>query len=334
MFKLNDIKRDKDKQAILIIFGLSVFLFFLKNPLPISIKDSPALAANTFNRDEKKEVLVEEKYLPIARPDFDQEKINALAYSAAFMNKKGEFTILAEKNPNDLLPMASITKLMTALVAYQNYDQEDILTMPKKIDEWDDSSRRFIVGTAFKIKDLLHALLIESNNDAAMVLASKIGEEKFLKKMNQEAARLNIITTYYDNPTGLDPYSSSEFIGHSTANDLLKLLREIIINYPDILRTTALSDYDIKTAGGTFNHKAISTNKFIADKITIPFCQDKTIKIFGGKTGTTDMAKKNLVMVSEIPGIDGYLLTIILSAKDNFTETNNLIEWVCQAYLW
>ena len=86
--------------------------------------------------------------------------------------------------------MASLTKLMTALVAYKNYNLEDEITMSQKVNDWPDSSKRFIPGTSFKIGELLRALLIESNNDAAMALADKMGMDNFLTAMNDEARRL------------------------------------------------------------------------------------------------------------------------------------------------
>ena len=106
--------------------------------------------------------------------------------------------------------MASLTKLMTALVAYKNYDLEDTIAMGPKVNDWEDSSKRFIPGTIFKISELLYALLIESNNDAAMALAGKMGLDDFVAAMNEEAQRLGIITTHYDNPVGIDPTSKKK----------------------------------------------------------------------------------------------------------------------------
>ncbi len=242
--------------------------------------------------------------------------------------------ILAKKNSDDLLPMASITKLMTAIVAYKNYNLEDEITMGPKVNDWADSSKKFIPGTVFKISELLRALLIESNNDAAMALAGKMGLDNFLSAMNNEAKELGFITTYYDNPVGLDPSSQKEIINYSTAEELLVLAQEIINNYPEILETTSLPRYDIKTASGGYNHTAISTDKFLADEDEKIFCQDEPLKILGGKTGSTDLSKKNLLLVAEAPNGVGQIITIVLSADDNFEETKNLVNWICESYNW
>lgn len=325
---------NKNKQYILAVLGLSVLLFFLSGAKTEPFKKPLGLAINTLGNNGNGATAAAQNYFPSAKSHTETVKINALSYLAAFMNKNGQIMILAEKNTNDLLAMASVTKLMTALVAYQNYDPEDIAVMPKNVNKWDGSSKRFIGGTTFKIRDLLYALLIESNNDAAIGLADKVGMENFVNKMNAEARRLGIVTTHYDNPTGLDPASGKEFINQSTASDLLKLTKEIVLNYPRILNITSLPQYDIKTSSGGFNHTAVNTDKFLSDKNGELLCQTKPVKILGGKTGFTDFAKKNLVLVSESPNYGGYLITVVLSANDNFAETAKLLNWICDSYDW
>ena len=206
--------------------------------------------------------------------------------------------------------------------------------MGQKVNDWPDSSKRFIPGTSFKIGELLRALLIESNNDAAMALADKMGMDNFLTAMNDEARRLGIITTHYDNPVGIDPTSKKEIINYSTAKELIALTKEIINNYPEILEITSLPQYDIKTASGGFNHTAVSTDKFLSDANEKLSCQGELLKIMGGKTGSTDLSKKNLLLITETPNKVGRLITIVLSADDNFKETSQLVNWLCDSYDW
>ena len=181
---------------------------------------------------------------------------------------------------------------------------------------------------------MLRALLVESNNDAAMALAGKMGMDNFVAEMNEEAQKLGLITVHYDNPVGLDPTSKKEIINYSTAKELLVLAREIINNYPEILEITSLPQYDIKTASGGFNHTAVSTDKFLSDANEKLLCQGEPVKILGGKTGSTDLSKKNLLLITEAPNKVGRLITIVLSADDNFEETNRLINWLCDSYDW
>ena len=273
-------------------------------------------------------------YVPAYKQGSPEPEISALSYLGAYLGEDGKTIILADKNSEDLLPMASLTKLMTAVVAYKNYNLEDEITMGPKVNDWADSSKRFIPGTSFKISELLCALLIESNNDAAMALAGRMGMDNFLSAMNKEAQDLGIITTYYDNPVGIDPSSKKEIINYSTAEELLILAREIINNYPEILEITSLPRYDIKTSSGGYNHTAISTDKFLSDENEKLLCQGEPLKILGGKTGSTDLSKKNLLLVTEPPNKVGHLITIVLSADDNFEETRKLTDWICESYDW
>ena len=293
------------------------------------------LAGKSFSSTKIKETKEPEfNYAPAYKQGSPEPEISALSYLGAYLGEDGQPIVLAEKNSDDLLPMASITKMMTAVVAYKNYNLEDEITMGPKVNDWPDSSKRFIPGTVFKISELLRALLIESNNDAAMALAGKMGLDNFLSAMNKEAQELGIITTYYDNPVGIDPSSKKEIINYSTAEELLVLAREIINNYPEILEITSFPKYDIKTASGGYNHTAISTDKFLSDENEKLLCQGEPLKILGGKTGSTDLSKKNLLLITEPPNKFGHLITIILSADDNFEETKKLANWICESYDW
>ncbi len=330
--------KNKAKRLFFAIFSLVLFLFLISeaNDSFSSVSAGKKFLASGFSAFGKETTAPVFDYAPVYAPkeNNDSPSISALSYLGAYLGENGKTTIIAEKNTDDLLPMASITKLMTAIVAYKNYEMEDKIEMGTKVNDWQDSSKRFIPGTVFKIGDIFRALLIESNNDSAMALANKIGMNNFMIKMNDEARQLGMITTHYDNPVGLDPTSKKEIINYSTAKELLVLMEEIIKNYPEILETTSLPQYDIKTVSGGYNHTAVSTNKFLSDEKEKLFCNDEKAKILGGKTGSTDLAKKNLILALESPNGHGYLITIILSAGDSFSETKNLVNWLCENYDW
>ena len=313
-------KVNKNKHLALSVLALFVLLFLA----------SQSFSATAIKNQKEPEF----NYSPAYKQGSPEPEISALSYLGAYLEEDGELMILAEKNSEDLLPMASLTKLMTAIVAYKNYDLEDTIAMGPKVNDWEDSSKRFIPGTIFKISELLRALLIESNNDAAMALAGKIGLDNFVAAMNEEAQKLGLITVHYDNPVGIDPSSKKEIINYSTAKELLALAQEIINNYPEILEITSLPQYDIKTASGGFNHTAVSTDKFLSDANEKLSCQDEPLKILGGKTGSTDLSKKNLLLITETPNKVGRLVTIVLSADDNFEDTSRLINWLCDSYDW
>lgn len=308
---------------------LTLFIFIVFSLLVL------ILAGQSFSSTEiKKSEEPAFSYVPIYKQGSSELEISALSYLGAYLGEDSQPIILAEKNSEDLLPMASLTKLMTAIVAYKNYNLEDEITMDLKVNDWTDSSKKFIPGTSFKIKELLRALLVESNNDAAMALAGKMGMDNFISAMNKEAQKLGIIITYYDNPVGIDPASEKEIINYSTAKELLVLAREIINNYPEIMEITSLSQYEIRTSSGIYNHTALNTNKFLTDENEKLSCQGDPLKIFGGKTGFTDLSKKNLLLVTESPNGVGKIITIVLSADDNFLEIKKLVNWICDSYDW
>lgn len=330
--------KNKIKHTIIAILTLVLFLFLISE-LSSSfsyISAGKKLFASVMLTVGKEKAKSFFDYAPIflSKENPVSPTISALSYLGAYLGEDGKITILAEKNSEDLLPMASLTKLMTAIVSYKNYNMEEKITISAKVNDWADSSKRFIPGTVFKASELMRAMLIESNNDSAMAFANKAGMENFVSAMNEEAKKLGIITTHYDNPIGLDPSSKKEIINYSTAKDLLVLTKEIINNYPQILETTSFPQYDIKNISGGFNHTAINTNKFLSDENEKLLCKGEPLKILGGKTGSTDLAKKNLILVLESPNGHGHLITIILSANDNFLETKNFVNWLCDSYAW
>lgn len=330
--------KNKIKYSAIAILALISFLFLiseLSGSLSVVSAGKKFLASSflAIGKEKNKPIF---DYTPvlISKENISPLSLSTLSYLGAYLGEDNKTIILAEKNSEDLLPMASLTKLMTAIIAYENYDLEEKMTISPKVNKWADSSKRFISGTSFKISELLRAMLIESNNDSAMTLAGKIGMGNFMTKMNNKARQLGMLTTYYDNPVGLDPSSKKEIINYSTAKELLILMEEIIKNYPQILETTSLPQYDIKAVSGGYNHTAISTNKFLSDENGKLFCNGEPVEILGGKTGSTDLAKKNLILTLKSPNEHGYLITIILSANDNFSETKNLVNWICENYNW
>lgn len=100
------------------------------------------------------------------------------------------------------------------------------------------------------------------------------------------------------------------------------------------MEIASLPRYDIKTASGGFNHTAISTDKFLADENEKLSCQGEPLKILGGKTGSTDLSKKNLLLITETPNKVGRIITIVLSANDNFEDTKKMMNWLCDSYDW
>ena len=134
--------------------------------------------------------------------------------------------VLYEKNPDTRRPMASTAKVMTALVALENYDPDEIATVSKRAAYQEGSSVYLTEGERISVNELLYALLLESGNDAAVALAEHCGSyDLFVEMMNEKAVLLGLSNTFYSNPTGLDDPS-----GCTTALDLARLLAHAMKN--------------------------------------------------------------------------------------------------------
>jgi len=260
--------------------------------------------------------------------------LSAGSFLSVFSYGNGKSKILAEKEPGRKMPLASVTKLMTALIAYPNISPEREIIITKDIIKEEDSSLKFWAGDSFTFRDLFFAMLIESNNDAANAFAVALGKDNFMKMMNAKAAEIGMKNTYYGNPTGLDPNMDREpIINFSTAEDLFALAEYILENQPEIFPITTLKEYDIYKLKGGFNHKAQTTNKLLEFGDTLA-CAGKPIKILGGKTGSTDLARKNLLIITESPIENSHIINIVLGADNHFADMTSLIDWVCQNYNW
>lgn len=261
------------------------------------------------------------------------EKISAVenltlegkAALSAFIDQKGKVKILYEKNGNLQLPIASLTKLMTALVVIKYEPLEKETTISKKAIQKEENFGNFRVGERFKIKDLLYSMLIESSNDAAAALAEVLGESNFIQLMNLEARTLELRESIFFDIAGVDPDNLNEGINKSSTNDLLKLAIYIKENYPEIFSILSLSERDLYTLEGRFHHTMKNTNELLNSN-------GWPTRVLGGKTGWTPLARGNLLLILESPTRKGYLVNIVLGSEDRFREMKRLVDWIFFAY--
>jgi D-alanyl-D-alanine carboxypeptidase (penicillin-binding protein 5/6) len=225
--------------------------------------------------------------------------------------------ILTQKNTDEILPIASITKLMTAIVILENIKLETEIKATRDYIGLEESAFVLETDKIYTAKELLANMLISSDNDSARLLSSTLGEINFIAKMNLKAKELGLTKTNYFNVTGLDPAKSSNEVNVSSVNDLANLLVYIKNKHPKILELTTNPSYSFCDINN-FCKTVISTDKFLSDK-------DFKFKIIGGKTGSTDLAQKNLALIIEPIG-DIMIINIILGAKDNFVDTASLIN--------
>ena len=200
-------------------------------------------------------------------------------------------------------PIASISKLMTAVVALENISESDLVTISSSAVETEGVAGGFSSGEIITSDDLVKALLTVSSNDAAVALAEHIGEEKFVNLMNAKAAALSMPHTFFREPTGLSS------LNQSTLEDLKLLTRYIFYVHPKIFSYTRAVGADIIEIGTSAKRTLRNINKFI----------DRP-DFLGGKTGYTDDAGENLVSLFA-RGNKAIIIIIVLDAQDRFEET-------------
>ncbi len=226
--------------------------------------------------------------------------------------------ILFGKTEDKEFPIASLTKLMTALIVVENYDLSSAVTIGKFSSLQAGEQGMLEPGQIFSVKSLLHITLIESSNDAAHALSQVAGNENFIHMMNKKASELGMSKTRFADSSGLSPESKS------SANDLAKLAAYIILNRPEISEITKMPSYDAYMQNGEFHHTAQSTNKILGE----------VSQIVLGKTGYTYVAKECFLLAKKSPDGNGYIINVVLGSTDRFVEMKKIINWVQASYTW
>ena len=196
--------------------------------------------------------------------------------------------VLWAQKENAVRPIASITKVMTALVVIQAGGLNQEVAVPKAVTgyvaKYAANAAGLIPGQMFTPDELLHIMLVLSAADAAYTLASAYGPglPAFIAKMNAEAARLGLTHTHFTTPDGL-PYPT-ETATYSTAAELVRL-GEVAMNYPQFRSIVGLRIYNLPKGDG---HNAVSVSSDNAFLFSYP-------GVVGIKTGYTDAAGHTLL---------------------------------------
>ena len=253
--------------------------------------------------------------------------LSAGAALTMFVDAKNNEYVLVQKNSTQRIPIASITKLMTALIAVETLQPDTRILISWDVLTGKGVSGKFIAGEIVSLKDALHAILIESNNEIAIAIAKTIGTESFIKKMNDRAHELKMYDTHFVNVTGLDPEEGSENMNYASALDVANLLHYIFTNEEDIFATLKKQEYTIITNNTNRAVPIQTTNELLGN-------QKMSLQVMGGKTGTTPKAKSNLTTIAETPLQKGHIITVILNSKNAFNDTQDLLQYLKKAFVW
>ncbi|MEP7116028.1 MAG: serine hydrolase [Acidobacteriota bacterium] len=223
--------------------------------------------------------------------------------------------VLFQENATELRSMASITKVMTALVFLESLADPSLMVKVERPDVLHASTTYLRAGYNVTVEQLLHLLLIGSDNAAARVLArvSPYGSEGFIARMNEKARELGLQQTHYEDPSGLlsgnvsSAYDLARLISYASADDRIGgLMRK--------------SEFDFTP--GTRSVHVSSTNRLV---------RQGEIDILGGKTGFISSSGYCLATLVRVPQTGRQLAMVVLGARSNaarFAETKHLYNWV------
>lgn len=252
--------------------------------------------------------------------DYLDVKISAKS-ALAVDAKTGE--ILYKKNSQEILPIASITKLMTALVFLEHNPgwQKEVSTLAS--DRRNGGIVYLNTNELLTVNNLFKTALIVSDNDAAMALAriTNLPEEEFIKEMNRKARELGLKNTYFVDPTGLNPGNKS------TAEEIAKLLNVALQN-EEIKKTISTAFYEFEVKGKGKNRKVVLRNT--------DWLLKSYLEVIGGKTGSLEDAGYCLAV--KIKGEKNQEVLIVIlgsqSNEDRFQDVKAISDWVFSNYQW
>ena len=277
----------------------------------LGIKDNPA---NVSLKELKIDNLIK---IPIRKSKVKDPLIYAKNY---ILFEPSSGYVLVEKDSHVQVPVASTTKIMTAIIVLEKYKLDDVITISNNAASQIGSDINLRRDEKLTVKDLMYALLIQSANDAASALSENVpgGTTEFVRTMNEKAQFLGMKDTKFKDPAGLDD------TGLSTAFDLAIAFSYATKNdlFNKIIGT---EEYTITSTDGKWSHNLSNSNRMIKGDEPLYYSP-----VIGGKTGFTPDAGHCLVAVANNNGhklISVILHTIEEKADSSAKESRKLLQW-------
>jgi len=254
---------------------------------------------------------------PVRNPLYKDPEIGA---TSAIVMDAGTGKILFAKNPDERLAIASITKIMTAIVVlHYKSDLQEVVRVSGEAAKVGGSQMHLLENEMMTIENLMKGMLIDSANDAAYALAEGTfgSVERFVDAMDRQAVELGLTNTHFTNTYGAD--NDAHF---STARELATLTVYAMKN--DVFRSmVGIQKTTVTDTTGKFKHNLENTNKLVG----------KYLNVIGVKTGTTEEAGASLVAAAK--GSSGQtVIAVLLNSPERFTEGKKLLDWALRAYTW
>lgn len=291
--------------VIIGIFSAFLFSLFLKNSVSAVFSPLPGF----LTRIKNPEVTSLDIWAP--KPTGDKNAFSISAKSAISYDLTTNKVLFA-KSPYEKLPMASLTKIMTAIVALEHPRKYDTYIVKKEYLVGEDSMG-LSEGESLSLSDLLYGLILHSGNDAAETIAGNFpgGRKAFIDAMNQKAEALGLSSTHFTNPTGLEGDGKQ----YTTAYDLLVITRFAMENFPLFNKVAATFDYSVAY---TSTHK-----EFDLENETNLITSYPGVK--GVKTGFTPEAGLCLVTYLDYGGHK--IVAVILGSENRRQEMKDILDY-------
>lgn len=302
--------------VLVLILGIILGLFFF-----LAVKKEKVKAI------VEVETVEEEKKNP-----FDDIKVEGQSAIVVDFNSQ---EVYYAKNSNMILPLASLTKLMTVLLAYEILDHNSSIEVGEGRWQIEGEYPIYYPPEKFKVIDLINLVLVASYNDGANALAisagQKLNQERgettgsamntFVKEMNAMTKKLNMTNTTFYNPSGLDQADGTAG-AKGTVNDLEKIFKYMLVNNPEIVEATKDSKYSTYSQQGIV-HNLDNTNEIVSN---LP-------NLLVSKTGFTDTAGGNLAVVID-PGLNNPVMIAVLgsSKEGRFSDIKKLSDTLLEYF--
>jgi len=224
--------------------------------------------------------------------------------------------VLYQKDADTRTYPASTTKMVTGIVAMENYSLDQSVSVGR---EFTDGQRLGLkTGEVLSLEKLLFAMLVQSANDAAEIIADQSpgGRDDFILRMNNKVTQWNLQNTHFQNPTGLDQD------GHfSSASDLVRIA-EKFISFPELRRISSTENAVISSSDFSSSYIVSNINELLG----------RVPGVLGIKTGFTDGAGQALVTLVNRNGHP--VIISVINSKDRFADTERLISWIYSNFTW
>jgi len=273
-------------------------------------------------------------YQPVLKPSASKLVVPT-AHSAVIIDIDSQ-EILFEDNADDHRQIASLTKLMTALIVVESIkDLNEIVTIDEEAVYAEGTrvgcprsgycvSERLKIGEQLRAQDLLKAALMNSANDAAIALGKHIGttQSGFATIMNKRAAELGMTGTHFFFPSGLEP-DGHEHECYSSARDVAKMTIQAL-KYDILWKIMRLEKMQISSVDGKYQHDIFNTDELLGQ---MP-------NLIGTKTGFTPLAGRTLLAVARHPESNHRVVAVVLDDQYRWQSIRSMFDWSFQSFNW